>query len=50
MRELFRVYGFREIRTQILDDLQLFQRSVGEQTDIVSKEMFAWEDRTRAQS
>jgi histidyl-tRNA synthetase len=48
--ELFRVYNFQEIRTPILEDLQLFQRSVGEETDIVSKEMFAWEDRARAQS
>ena len=49
-RELFRLYNFHEIRTPILEDLQLFQRSVGEETDIVSKEMFAWEDRARAQS
>jgi histidyl-tRNA synthetase len=34
----------------VIEDLQLFQRSVGEDTDIVSKEMFAWEDRARAQS
>src|SRR5438445_3438070 len=50
VREVFRVYNFQEIRTPILEDLQLFQRSVGEETDIVSKEMFAWEDRARAQS
>jgi histidyl-tRNA synthetase len=50
VRDLFRVYGFQEIRTPVLEDLQLFQRSVGEETDIVSKEMFAWEDRARAQS
>jgi histidyl-tRNA synthetase len=50
VRELFRVYNFQEIRTPVLEDLQLFQRSVGEETDIVSKEMFAWEDRARAQS
>src|SRR5215831_7410647 len=50
VRDLFRVYGFQEIRTPILEDLQLFQRSVGEETDIVFKEMFAWEDRARAQS
>ncbi len=50
VRKLFRVYNFQEIRTPILEDLQLFQRSVGEETDIVSKEMFAWEDRARAQS
>src|SRR5258708_29031935 len=50
VRDMFRVYNFQEIRTPILEDLQLFQRSVGEETDIVSKEMFAWEDRARAQS
>jgi histidyl-tRNA synthetase len=50
VRDLFRVYHFQEIRTPVIEDLQLFQRSVGEDTDIVSKEMFAWEDRSRAQS
>jgi histidyl-tRNA synthetase len=50
VRELFRLYNFQEIRTPVIEDLQLFQRSVGEDTDIVSKEMFAWEDRARAQS
>src|SRR6476620_8731690 len=49
VRDVFRVYNFQEIRTPIIEDLQLFQRSVGEETDIVSKEMFAWEDRARAQ-
>src|SRR6266404_4675731 len=50
VRDVFRVYNFHEIRTPILEDLALFQRSVGEETDIVGKEMFAWEDRARAQS
>src|SRR6478736_8261292 len=50
VRDVFRVYNFQEIRTPIIEDLQLFQRSVGEETDIVSKEMFAWEYRARAQS
>src|SRR6266853_2345636 len=50
VRELFRLYNFQKIRTPVIEDLQLFQRSVGEDTDIVSKEMFAWEDRARAQS
>src|SRR5499425_3350994 len=50
VRDLFRLYNFQEIRTPVIEDLQLFQRSVGEETDIVSKEMFAWEDRARAQS
>ncbi|MBV8206811.1 MAG: histidine--tRNA ligase [Acidobacteria bacterium] len=49
-RDCFRVYNFHEIRTPILEDLALFQRSVGEETDIVAKEMFAWEDRARAES
>src|SRR2546423_15423894 len=50
VRDVFRVYNFREIRTPVIEDLRLFQRSVGEETDIVGKEMFAWEDRARAQS
>src|SRR3954467_2534431 len=50
VRDVFRVYNFHEIRTPIIEDLALFQRSVGEETDIVGKEMFAWEDRARAQS
>src|ERR1051326_8184651 len=50
VRDVFRLYNFQEIRTPIIEDLQLFQRSVGEDTDIISKEMFAWEDRARAQS
>jgi histidyl-tRNA synthetase len=49
-RELFRAYNFQEIRTPIFEKTQLFARSVGEETDIVSKEMYTWEDRGRAQS
>src|SRR5438270_9691159 len=49
-RDCFRQFNFHEIRTPVLEDLALFQRSVGEETDIVSKEMFAWEDRGRAES
>ena len=49
-RDVFRTYNFQEIRTPVIEDLQLFKRSVGEDTDIVSKEMFAWEDRARAES
>ena len=49
-RDVFRVYNFQEIRTPIFEETQLFSRSVGEETDIVSKEMFTWEDRGRAQS
>jgi len=47
---VFARYGFGEIRTPIFEDTQLFARGVGEETDIVSKEMYTWEDRARAQS
>src|SRR5437764_6549260 len=50
VRDVFRAYNFHEIRTPIFEDTQLFSRSVGEETDIVSKEMYSWEDRGRAQS
>lgn len=49
-REVFRLYNFREIRTPIFEDTRLFARAVGEETDIVSKEMYTWEDRGRAAS
>jgi histidyl-tRNA synthetase len=49
-RRVFARYNFGEIRTPIFEDTQLFARSVGEETDIVSKEMYTWEDRARAQS
>jgi histidyl-tRNA synthetase len=50
VRDVFSRYNFHEIRTPIFEDTQLFSRSVGEETDIVSKEMFTWEDKARAQS
>ena len=50
VRDIFRVYNFHEIRTPIFEETQLFSRSVGEETDIVSKQMFTWEDRGRGQS
>ena len=49
-RAVFGRYNFGEIRTPIFEDTQLFARGVGEETDIVSKEMYSWEDRARAQS
>src|ERR1700723_4213516 len=49
-RRVFARYNFGEIRTPIFEDTQLFARGVGEGTDIVSKEMYTWEDRARAQS
>ncbi len=49
-RSVFSRYGFGEIRTPIFEATELFARGVGEETDIVSKEMYTWEDRARAQS
>lgn len=49
-REVFARYHFGEIRTPIFEETTLFARGVGEETDIVSKEMYTWEDRARAQS
>jgi len=49
-RAVFARYNFGEIRTPIFEDTALFARGVGEETDIVSKEMYTWEDRARAQS
>ncbi len=49
-RDVFRTHNFHEIRTPIFEDTQLFARGVGEETDIVSKEMYTWEDQGRAQS
>jgi histidyl-tRNA synthetase len=49
-RAVFARYGFGEIRTPVIEATELFARGVGEDTDIVSKEMFTWEDRARAAS
>ncbi len=44
VRDVFRAYNFQEIRTPIFESTELFARGVGEETDIVSKEMYTWED------
>ena len=49
-RSVFARYNLGEIRTPVFEDTALFARGVGEETDIVSKEMYTWEDRARAQS
>src|ERR1700753_2197094 len=50
VREVFRAYNFNEIRTPIFESTELFARGVGEETDIVSKEMYTWKDQGRAES
>ena len=42
--ETFNVFGFSHIRTPILENTELFTRSIGEATDIVEKEMYTFED------
>ena len=43
-REVFGTFGFAEIRLPIFEQTELFARSVGQETDIVSKEMYTFED------
>tara|TARA_A100000164_G_scaffold321546_1_gene304274 strand:- start:4682 stop:5917 length:1236 start_codon:yes stop_codon:yes gene_type:complete len=44
VREVSCRYGYREIRTPIVERTELFRRSIGEQTDIVEKEMYTFTD------
>lgn len=43
--QVARRYGYREIRFPVLEQTQLFKRSIGEVTDIVEKEMYSFDDR-----
>ncbi|MGE7918407.1 histidine--tRNA ligase [Viridibacillus sp. NPDC093762] len=45
IRQLCQVYRYQEIRTPIFEQTELFQRSVGDTTDIVQKEMYTFKDR-----
>ncbi len=47
-RDVFHRYNFHEIRTPIFEQTELFARSVGEETDIVTKEMYTFQDRDDA--
>ncbi len=44
IRDVSRRYGYREIRTPVVERTELFRRSIGEQTDIVEKEMYTFTD------
>ncbi len=44
-RRICREYGYREIRTPVMESTELFIRTIGDGTDIVSKEMFTFTDR-----
>ncbi|MGH9467291.1 MAG: histidine--tRNA ligase [Terriglobales bacterium] len=49
VREVFALYDFDELRTPVLEPDELFRRAVGEETDVVSKEMYSFADRDGAQ-
>ena len=44
LNRFMHMHGYGEIRTPIFESTELFRRSVGEDTDIVNKEMYTWED------
>ena len=44
-REVFGTFGFSEIRVPIIESTELFARSIGGETDVVSKEMYTFQDR-----
>ena len=46
VREVFHAFGFKEIRVPVLEKTELFSRSIGEETDIVSKEMYTFLDKS----
>jgi histidyl-tRNA synthetase len=48
-RELFSLYGYREVRIPVVEKAALFARGVGEETDIVRKEMYVFEDKGEEQ-
>ena len=45
VKNLLKNYGFKEIRTPVFEHTELFQRGVGETTDVVQKEMYTFEDK-----
>ena len=50
VRDWLRRYGYREIRTPILEQTGLFKRAIGEVTDIVEKEMYTFVDELNGES
>ncbi len=46
-REVFGVFGFEEIRTPVMEEKELFTRALGNDTDVVQKEMYEFEDRSK---
>lgn len=45
IQELFKNYGYKEIRVSVFENTELFQRGVGDTTDVVQKEMYTFDDK-----
>ena len=45
-RKICREYGFREIRTPVFESTELFNRGIGDTTDVVQKEMYTFDDKS----
>ena len=45
IREITRYYGFNEVRTPVFEHTEIFERGVGNETDIVQKEMYTFNDK-----
>ena len=45
IRDSCAAYGYQELRTPMFEHTELFQRGIGEATDIVEKEMYTFQDR-----
>ncbi|NMB12280.1 MAG: histidine--tRNA ligase [Firmicutes bacterium] len=45
LADIFSLFGYKEIRTPMFEETELFQRGIGEATDIVEKEMYTFDDR-----
>ena len=50
VRDVFRMYGYRNLRTPLVETTSLFVRAIGEVTDVVEKEMYTFEDRLNGES
>ncbi len=47
IRDIFKVFNYKEIRTPVFEETSLFARGIGEETDIVGKEMYTFFDRSQ---
>ena len=47
IQETAHLFGYNEIRTPIFEHTELFERGVGETTDIVTKEMYTFQDKSQ---